>query len=57
MRLLRRLEYLWHRDRRDQELAEELAFHRRLAEQEQRDSGLTAEGARHAASRQLGNAP
>lgn len=55
MRLLRRLEYLWHRDRRDQELAEELAFHRRLAEQEQRDSGLTAERARHAASRQLGN--
>ena len=40
MRLFRRLQYLLHRNRREQELAEELAFHRTLAEREQRDSGI-----------------
>jgi putative ABC transport system permease protein len=55
MRLLRRFKYLLHRNRRERELAEELAFHRVLAEREQRESGLTPAEARRAASRQLGN--
>lgn len=55
MRLLRRLKYFLHRNRREQEIAEELAFHRVLAEQEQRDSGLAPEMARRAAGRQIGN--
>jgi predicted permease len=46
---------LLHRNRRERELAEELAFHRVLAEQEQRESGLAPETARRAAGRQLGN--
>ena len=55
MRLFRRVKYLFHRKRREQELEEELAFHRALAEQEQRDAGLAPEMARRAASRQMGN--
>jgi predicted permease len=55
MRLLRRLKYLLHRNRREQELAEELAFHRALAEQEQRQAGVAPERARRAASLQMGN--
>jgi predicted permease len=46
---------LWHRELRDQELAEELEFHRRLAEQEQRERGLDPATARRAASLQFGN--
>ena len=34
MRLLRRLSYLWHRRRREQDLADEIAWHRALAERE-----------------------
>ena len=49
MRLLRRFKYLLHRNRRERELAEELAFHRALAERERRESGLTPEAARRAA--------
>ena len=55
MRLLRRLQYLLHRGRREQELADELAFHRALLQQEQRDAGLDPEPARRAAALQLGN--
>ena len=55
MRLFRRLQYLLHRNRREEELAEELAFHRTLAEREQRDSGIAPEMARCAVSRQMGN--
>jgi predicted permease len=55
MRLFRRLQYLLHRGRRDKELAEEMASHRALAEQEQRDSGLDPEEARLAARRRMGN--
>lgn len=55
MRLLRRFKYLLHRGRRERELAEELAFHRVLAEREQREFGLPPAAARRAASRQLGN--
>lgn len=39
MRLLRRLKYWIHRDRLEQELAEELEFHRSQAEQEHREDG------------------
>jgi putative ABC transport system permease protein len=55
MRFLRRLKYLLRRGRREEELAAELAFHRALAEQEQRDAGLSPERARRAAARQMGN--
>jgi len=55
MRLFRRLKYLIHRNRRDQELAEELSFHRALAEREQRDSGDAPETARRAVNRLMGN--
>ena len=56
MRLYRRLRYLLDRNRRDEELAEELAFHREPAEQEQRDVGLAPDKARRAAALRLGNA-
>ena len=55
MRLFRRFKYLLHRNRRERELAEELAFHRVLVEREQCESGLPPAAARRAASRQLGN--
>lgn len=56
MRLLRRLSYLWHRRRREQDLADEIAWHRALAEQDQRDAGLLPDDARRAASVRMGNA-
>ena len=55
MRLFRRMKYLLHRGRRERELAEELAFHRDLAEQEQREAGLPPEDARRATRIQMGN--
>ena len=56
MRLLRRLSYLWHRRRREQDLADEIAWHRTLAEQDQLDAGLPPEDGRRAASFRMGNA-
>jgi predicted permease len=56
VRLLRRLSYLWHQRRREQDLADEIAWHRELAEQEQRDAGLPPDAARRAASLRMGNA-
>jgi len=55
MHLFRRVKYLLHRGRRERELAEELEFHRDLAEQEQRDAGLPPESARWATNLQMGN--
>jgi len=55
MRLFRRLQYLLHRNRREDELAEELAFHRMLVEREQRESGLPEETTQRAASLRMGN--
>ena len=55
MRLLRRLGYLLHRRRREQDLADEIAFHRELAAREHRASGLPPEDAWRAANRQMGN--
>jgi putative ABC transport system permease protein len=56
VRLLRRLAYLWHRRRREQDLADEIASHRELAEQERRSGGLSPEEARRVVSLQMGNA-
>ena len=55
MRLFRRLKYLLHRRRRERELVEELAFHRDLAEQEQRHAGLAPDEVRRVTSLQMGN--
>lgn len=54
-KLLHKLRYLLGRSRRDDELAEELRFHRSMAEREGLDAGLTPEEARRRARRQLGN--
>ena len=43
MRLLRRVKYLLHRGRRGAGARERIAFHRELAEQEQREAGLPPE--------------
>ena len=56
IRLLRRIRYLLQRDRREQEIAQEIAYHRELVEREHREAGLTPDQARCSASRQLGNA-
>jgi putative ABC transport system permease protein len=55
MRLLRRLAYLLHRRKREQDLADEIAFHRELAAEEHRAAGLAPEDAWRATNRQLGN--
>jgi putative ABC transport system permease protein len=55
MRLLRRLKYLLHRERLEQELAEELAFHREQAQRAQRRAGLGEDDARRATNLQMGN--
>jgi putative ABC transport system permease protein len=55
MRVFRRLSYLLHRGRRERELAEELAFHRDLAAQQQRQAGLPPEAVRRATNQQMGN--
>jgi predicted permease len=47
---------LWHRRRRERDLADEIAWHRALAEQEHRDAGLLPEDARRAAGLRMGNA-
>ena len=54
-RLLRRLFILVRRDRADDELAEELEFHRELARERQERDGLSAADAERMARRRLGN--
>ena len=54
-RLLRRVRYLLHRHRLEDDLAEEIEQHRELAQRELEASGLDPWAARHAASRALGN--
>jgi putative ABC transport system permease protein len=51
----RRLKYLFHRDERAGELAEEMRTHVEMRADRLRDRGLTAEEARLAARRQFGN--
>src|SRR6516164_7916844 len=52
---LRKLQTLFHRERFDRELDEELAFHREQIEQELRNDGMTSEDASLAARRRVGN--
>lgn len=54
-KLIRRLFYLWRRDRSASELADEIEFHRTMAEEEGLNEGLTPEEARRRARRQMGN--
>jgi len=54
--LLRRLRMLFHRRQLHNELDEELRLHLELRRQQQIEAGLTAEAARRAAYRKLGNA-
>jgi putative ABC transport system permease protein len=55
MRLLRRLKYLLDRERQERELAEEIAFHRDLAEQEHRHAGGSPDAVRRATNVRMGN--
>ena len=56
VRLLRKLQLLFGRERFRDELNEEMQFHRAAAERAFCDEGLTAEAAHYAAQRQFGNA-
>src|SRR5687768_10327240 len=55
MRLLRRLRFWLQREQFENELDQELALHRELAERDQRLAGLHPEEARRAAALRLGN--
>ena len=55
LRLLRKIAVLVRRESFDQELQEEMAFHREQAAKEFEASGITPEAARDAAMRQFGN--
>src|SRR3984885_2588608 len=56
LRLLRKIAVLLRRERFDQELQEEMAFHREQAAKEFEGRGISPEAARYAAIRQFGNA-
>jgi macrolide transport system ATP-binding/permease protein len=56
VRLLRKIQVLLRRESFDQELQEEMAFHREQAAKEFEANGITPEAARYAAMRQFGNA-
>ena len=56
LRLLRKIAVLLRRESFDQELQEEMAFHREQAAKEFEAGGITPEAARYAAMRQFGNA-
>jgi macrolide transport system ATP-binding/permease protein len=56
LRLFRKIAVLLRRERFDQELQEEMAFHREQAAKEFEARGITPEAARYAAMRQFGNA-
>jgi hypothetical protein len=55
MSLLGKLALLFRRGQFDQELDEEMAFHREQMERELREQGKTLDEARYAAMRQFGN--
>ena len=55
LRLVRKIAVLVRRESFDQELQEEMAFHREQAAKEFEASGITPEAARYAAMRQFGN--
>ncbi len=54
--LLQKIELLFRRKKFDDELAEEMSFHYEEARKQLRENGLSAEEAKYAAQRQLGNA-
>lgn len=54
-RFFKKLRFLVRREKFNNELEEEMAFHREMAENELLENGLTAEAAQHAARRQFGN--
>lgn len=54
-RFLRRILFRWRRSRLENELAEELEFHRALKEDEKRRAGLGVETAAELSRRQMGN--
>jgi predicted permease len=53
--LWRRLRVLFHRERFDRELEEEMRFHLEMKAQENREAGVDAQEARYAARRRFGN--
>jgi hypothetical protein len=55
MRAWRRLVFRWRRDQLARELAEELEFHRSLKQQENSETGISAEAAARLSARQMGN--
>src|SRR6266567_3213943 len=55
IRILRKLGWMAQRSRREAELREELEFHLEEEAEEAEATGLTEEGARHAARLDLGN--
>jgi len=57
MKLLRKFQNLFRRQRLEAEMAEEMRAHLELQAERLKDSGMTAEEARFAAQRQFGNLP
>jgi predicted permease len=57
MRIAKRLRQLWHRQRFDDDLAEEVQIHIEMAEARLREAGATEQEARNQARRQFGNQP
>lgn len=57
MRIANRLRRLWHRQRFNDDLAEEVRIHLETAEARLREAGASAEEARDQARRQFGNQP
>ncbi len=55
LHLLRKLALFFRREKFQQELEEEMAFHREQAEKDLRQDGIAPDVARHAARRQFGN--
>ena len=54
--VVKKLSFLFHRNRFHSELDEEMAFHREQAEKDLRASGMSSQAAQIAAARQFGNA-
>ncbi len=54
-RIFRKLGFLFHRQKFNSELEEEMAFHREQQQKDFQADGMTSEAAQHAARRQFGN--
>ncbi|HEX3469927.1 MAG TPA: ABC transporter permease, partial [Silvibacterium sp.] len=55
VRFFRKLGFLFHREKFNSELEEEMAYHREQQAKDFRAEGMTPESAQHAANRQFGN--